>query len=771
MQQEVKENKRFKISDRSVSSDKLFANPKLTPTVGAGGQYSVTPQKPQQSSWERLAEGLGSMMGAAGAIQQSTVAANEASEKVVGEMTDREFQDAVAKAQEAQDVEKGMFDAGKFVDKLTRTGSASIAENPLTYTRGLQAAGLRVGREEYAPLVEQRLMDARKNMAANPDASYSIEQIQGEVKQELMDKYGMEGTFSMQRGFEKAISSEMKAQKIRDINEKDRLQKVRREGESSIAIGVAMDKMVGADSATRKEIMKDLNMQLNDLPTAAIIKASAKVVRDAELDSPETLSEMQKIFAEDGNKLGGYPLNSPVFSSVRTLMNDLQERAEGKVIRDNNKEKVDLQRGMDADVNAIRNVTNNTFADTGIKPVEGLDMNRVYDDKQTMLNDYRNAVMANIPKGKNHLYSDVVYSEVDATEDQIKNRKESEVKVQAGIDLSVAKQLASTDMFNFKQEVGKGTREAIARDDLPSLRAHQSADQHFTDSLLNIQRDLEDGVMPEGIVLPKNSQGEEESWDSMSDKSRQRALSDLIKKREYEARSILGEGLGEKDAIDRRDIDDDYKALEEKAKGSSFKSNYKAMEIPSRVKRGFGLDDYIDFHVANAASGNPESRSHLKSKDQQEKLSKAIDVSLDVLKHKKIYTDEYIGRFGLDEGDFPDRIIASSDIWTDKSNKKLNVRIWGDDKEKINDFVVNAKKHYSYSFDDFSNLTDNGYFTPSGKLHGWTLSKAEVGEMYVDISDQPDRDKAKAEVIKSIQRFVPSYDEKDFERVQRAYEE
>ncbi len=769
MQQEVKDNKRFKISDRSVSADNLFANPKLTPTVGAGGQYSVTPQKPQQSSWERLAEGLGSMMGAAGAIQQSTVAANEASEKVVGEMTDREFQDAVAKAQEAQDVEKGMFDAGKFVDKLTRTGSASIAENPLTYTRGLQAAGLRVGREEYAPLVEQRLMDARKNMAANPDASYSIEQIQGEVKQELMDKYGMEGTFSMQRGFEKAIASEMKAQKIRDINEQDRLTRSRMENDGAMAWSVAMEKMDG--SPADAETMADFNRLTASSTPQEVIKMMAKSIRDTAIDSPDDLGKIEKFFRESGHSVAGYPLDSPAFASVRILIDDLQDRAEDKVIRDNGKEKSDLKRKMSADVDAIRNVTNNTFTDTGVDPVEGLDMDRVYEDKQTMLNDYRNAVMANIPKGKKHLYSSVVYSEVDATEDHMKNRKESEVKVQAGIDLSVAKQLASTEMFNFKQEVGKGTREAIARDDLPSLRAHQSADQHFTDSLLNIQRDLGDGVMPEGIVLPKNSQGEEESWDSMSDKSRQRALSDLIKKREYEARSILGEGLGEKDAIDRRDIDDDYKALEEKAKGSSFKSNYKAMEIPSRVKRGFGLDDYIDFHVANAASGNPESRSHLKSKDQQDKLGKAIDVSLDVLKHEKIYTDEYIGRFGLDEGDFPDRIIASSDIWTDKSNKKLNVRIWGDDKEKINDFVVNAKKHYSYSFDDFSNLTDNGYFTPSGKLHGWTLSKAEVGEMYVDISDQPDRDKAKAEVIKSIQRFVPSYDEKDFERVQRAYEE
>jgi len=732
MQQEVKENKRFKISDRNLSSDKLFANPTVQPTVGAGGQYSVRVQEQPKNSWEKLSESLAGMMGAASAIQQWDVADNEAAQQVVSEMSDEEFKAAVQQAEEANEAEKGLFESGKFVDRLTRLGKASPTENPLTFTRGQHAAGMRIGRDEYAPMVEQRLKDARKAFESN-GTPYTVEDIQSQVKDEIQEKYGMADTFSLQRGFDKAIASEVKAQKIRDINEKDRLQRVRREGDSAIAVGAAMDKMIGADITVRKEIMQDLNMQLNDMSPAEINRSIAKAARDAALDSPETLSAMQKLFAEDGNKLGGYPLNSPAFATVRTLMDDLAEKVEVESKRQNNKEKSEVNKKMSESRSAILYPDNNTFRAAGID-VEGLDLDKVYTNKIDMLDDFRQAVIATVPHHKRFLYSGILYEEVYRSEKDLKARQESEIKENFYMYSATADTATSVQAKDVNAEYTSVMRNS--QQFSPSVISAYKEQFQALQTNLRRDKDLMRKGLPPTHYQPKlDAEGNEIPFNQREDLEEVLAFSKLQHIEEY--RTNIGKAEAKELEVVAANADKKFNEMSSDQRKDTVKSNYSSMQPEPVFLKQANVDDNVVWAMAKADANDKIYADLLLDDDNSQKALRSL-----IDEGKKVKDDDgKIRYYGTGRG-------GGSRLYTRPINLEKNANL-----------VNSAKKYIVYTLNDLETLTPRGYITPTGSTNGFFLSNNEAQNIKIKI--QSDGDKKK--ILDIMKRAYPLYDEQDLE--------
>ena len=102
MAEKVEENKRVKVTDRSVGTSQLFKNNKLIPTVGAGGQFTVQVEQPKQSAFSRLAEGLSTFNTALQAVGESNIAA---SDQAIQKASELSLEDAQAAAVELKDAE------------------------------------------------------------------------------------------------------------------------------------------------------------------------------------------------------------------------------------------------------------------------------------------------------------------------------------------------------------------------------------------------------------------------------------------------------------------------------------------------------------------------------------------------------------------------------------------------------------------------------------------------------------------------------------------
>jgi len=315
MADEVQENKRFKVTDRRVATEELFTPRTLSPTVGAGGQFTVAVQQPAQSPFSRLAEGLSSLNSALGSVAESDVAANELAAKEAADLSTDEI---LQKQTELKETEDGLYKSGGFLDRLTRKGSISHLENPLTYARGQRAAGTKLGLEKYTEDVSKRLKEAQNQYRINR-TDYDLNEIQKEVMNQIKDEFQMDQGFSMERGFNSAISKFSADQRIRDFNEKEKITRV-------FSIGDAADELSSSiigSSTISPEMLKgnirDItsrhgNLSRKDWDSALRVALSRAADRNP--TEAQTMINMMRDGRMEGVNFGGFDASSSTFEAA-----------------------------------------------------------------------------------------------------------------------------------------------------------------------------------------------------------------------------------------------------------------------------------------------------------------------------------------------------------------------------------------------------------------------------------------------------------------------
>jgi len=335
MAEKVEENKRVKVSDRSVGSTELFKNKNLSPTVGAGGQYNVQVEQPQQSAFSRLAEGLSTMNTALQAVGESDIAASDQAIQKASEMT---LEQAQAAAVELKDAEDGMYKSGGFVDRLTRRGEVSNTENFLNFPRAQRALGHKLGAEGYTKRATMALKEAQEAFKTQ-GTEYDAAAIMEGIRNDMGEEFGMDDSFSTKQGFDNAVGKFTAEQISRDFDQKNKVSRVHnitRASDEMSAIFAGHATSSDEQLSTRLSEMAGRYNNLTVGDSAAAMRMALSTLADRDPLGAQRAINMQRDGVLRDINMGGVPLSSAAFEATRDAIESELESIENKAERESN---------------------------------------------------------------------------------------------------------------------------------------------------------------------------------------------------------------------------------------------------------------------------------------------------------------------------------------------------------------------------------------------------------------------------------------------------
>lgn len=327
MAEKVEENKRVKISDRSVGSSQLFQNKTLNPTVGAGGQYTVQVETPAKSGFTRLAEGLATINPALQAVGESDMAYSDLAVQQASEMT---MEEVKANTIALKDTENHLYKQNGWIDRLTRTGKASVLENPLTFSRAQRAAGTRIGAESYKESLSSKVLQAQQDFKNNR-TEYDVNSIITQTQNETFEQFGIEKGSSLMSGFGSAAGKLNSEIRIRDLTIKDKIAQAYSEGDGGMGFYNALKSSsnVGEMVANLNEVSSQHGNLGVDGSKRFIQAALSKLANEDPQEARAFLKNMQSGELK-GINFGGVDIGSPVFENVYDSVRSELTRIERK---------------------------------------------------------------------------------------------------------------------------------------------------------------------------------------------------------------------------------------------------------------------------------------------------------------------------------------------------------------------------------------------------------------------------------------------------------
>ncbi len=626
MQEEVKENKRFKITGRGMSHEKLFANPKLTPTVGAGGQYSVNVQKPQQTSWERLANGLGSMMAAGSAIQQSDVAASELAQQQVA---DASLEDLARMKRESMELEDSMYKANGFVDRLTRTGKASVIENPLTFSRAQSAYGARIAQEEYQGELNKRLAEAKLNAKKDPKASYSPVDIQKELSDEFREKYSLDNGGSATNAFDRSVAAFNKNTLTREFNEATKIA----DAHQTLNLAPAWKNYTeiisneNTSQAEKDEALKKINQSGAGLGLSSINKSmilyGQEMVSDGDFVGLRAFIKQAK---DSKNVIGGYPLGSPAYAET---LNRLEYMAD-KLEDDEDKKGSISNAKVEAEFRDIANVLSSKRGDDVFSMeesygVEGLDKAESYEQAwQILQNNFRDKAR----KGGFLSRIDSAVVDVESNLDSYDERqseklgREAQSTVNDTLKSNKEGHVLSLAIDNAKDEFGNNNQAKLKVAELEGT---------YRARLLGIENSVERGDYPEGATQIVDDNDNVIPYPKLGDDQKKAAVVESMSHIASTSQEALGDiRKSEQDRI-KEEVKDKAAKKSAEENTSKFKSTFDNLELGDRLVKNLEMTDndmYNAVHMVNGDEGIKNYVRDTKPKGESLKIIKNINKAI-----------------------------------------------------------------------------------------------------------------------------------------------
>jgi hypothetical protein len=321
MQEEVQENKRFKVSDRRLSEDTVFTPSRLQPTVGAGGQYRVNVQQQPKNSFEKLAESLQGFNN----VLNAKIENREANEQYAAQkITDSTLEEA----KELKANEKELYKNNSFFDKLTRLGKIPADANPLAYSRGQRAYGAKVAKEKYSVEMAKAIKESHKSLRSGGDAE-SISEIQKRVAQNLTEEFGITG--SAEIGFNEIISPINVSSAARDVEVRDRIATVNGIASKAEDNATILENFDPANPTSTISALKASDGMHNNLNPTNQTQALRVAVMQQLDTNPKKLGAFLNSLEKgelDGATFAGIDISNPIYHSIFKAAEDGLLKAE-----------------------------------------------------------------------------------------------------------------------------------------------------------------------------------------------------------------------------------------------------------------------------------------------------------------------------------------------------------------------------------------------------------------------------------------------------------
>jgi hypothetical protein len=634
---EVEENtKAAKVTGKSISSGQLFNTPSPQPTVGAGGQYGVQVQKPEEGGFTKLARGLSAFNTALGAIAENDVAQEELAAKRDSELSLEESERLFRKAQEDED---SFFEGGSFIDRLVRRGEASAQSNPYFYSRGKRAYGIRTAEQKYTVAVSKDIHDAQQAYRKDPNKTYSVVDIQNATAQRIKDEYGISDTASSESGFNQVASKLNGSQIIRDVEAQDKITRshsiINKADEISSII-------IGSELMTTEDVIKSLSRadSVDNSLAARDVAMSFKLALSKSMDRNPVETKRIIDMQDEGKfadlKLGGYSLSSTVYEEAFDYGNSLYEKWEKDTERKNdvNESKIgsDVKMALKSinalDFNEPQSLTS-ILGDDANLPQEMADA--TYSTPEDMLEAMKDHMLSKYDMHRSVVLS--TYSDFDSSQDnrisidkQKKLNEFGDLIRSASGNLSVDDQLIETrqeDKLQSPEDMGEVAR--IRQEYINDVKTlvMTGRDSEGQDILINDipWRELSDSAEDNALKLDyvtnlgRKSQKEQRDFiDSKVAKSNLRSIED----------AMIDDNSGESDK-------------------DKIKNAYKELK-PEKIERFVPKEEYDNLNkvlwTSAKAKSNTEddlfSDKQLRNPNNRRNLSKAI-ASLQESKNKSYY--------------------------------------------------------------------------------------------------------------------------------------
>ena len=351
--EEVKENVRYKVTGRSVGTSEFLNKPSAQPTVGAGGQYQVNVQSQPEGGMAKLARGLSAFSTTLGALASAQVAQEEIAEKREAELS---LEESHRLAELAREQEDRFFTAGGFIDRMVRTGKASAQSNPLFYSRGRRAYGIKVAEQRYASEVSQALHDAQQAYKKDPAKTYSVNEIQNSVAERIKAEYGITDTASSESGFNQVAAKMNTQQTIRDVEAQDKITRThsiihKADEIASVIIGSELMSPEQILQAFKRSDSFDNSLSAKD-NAIAFKMAMRKGMDRNPIETKRFIDARGKGQFAD-LKMGGYSLSSTVYQDAFDDADNLYEQWERDTQRKNDISDNKIEAGFKRELNAV----------------------------------------------------------------------------------------------------------------------------------------------------------------------------------------------------------------------------------------------------------------------------------------------------------------------------------------------------------------------------------------------------------------------------------
>jgi len=618
MAEKVEENKRVKISDRSVGSSQLFQNKTLNPTVGAGGQYTVQVETPAKSGFTRLAEGLSTINPALQAVGEKDMARSDLALQQAGEMT---LEEAAANAQALKDTEDSLYKQNGWIDRLTRTGKASSIENPLTFSRAQRLVGTRVGAEEYRPELVKRLQEKQLEFRRN-GTPYVIEDVQNEVKAEMVDKYAIQDGFSIQRGFDSVTGKVNAETRARYIDEQARVGSIREIGNTAEQISVAL---MSGDLEQIKLRLPEIDSQNKHIDGSGYIKSWRMALSD--LASKDNMAAQRMVTAmRDGDfkgiKMGGFELGSAAFDSVLDATEDEIDRVERREKAELGKAQEDMKKVWVEKSRAL-----NSRGNDPVTPNEyGISVIGVDGDEQIpaseLLESYKNSEVSKAALTGNRSLPESIFDSIDQSVEgrKAEARRKNESTVYVANNNVQSSDVVTTPKNQYlTQRSLVQDRNSTESDKAKLISIHQDV----LNKVKNVEIDTKDGRYPDGVDPLLDENGEAIPVYELGDKLTG-VLEEAYKNIYNNARNDTTKFEEVKADREQAKADKTFAESTKESKDTSLASTFESFEMPSVVNRNLATGYYTSINLAKIEAGDAEYYNAFVFGMSSEKKNKAL---------------------------------------------------------------------------------------------------------------------------------------------------
>jgi len=734
MQQEVKENKRFKISDRNLSSDKLFANPTVQPTVGAGGQYSVRVQEQPKNSWEKLSESLAGMNAALGAIAQSDIAASELSQQMEA---DQSVEESKRLYQESKDLENGLYKANGFVDRLTRTGKASIIENPMTFSRARASYGARVAQEEYQGELNKRLLEAKRIAKNNPEAGYNPEAIQKGLMDEMRSEYGLDDGGSAANAFDRSVKAFNKNTLAREFDEATKIS----QAHGTIALAPVFKNYAelldnGASQLELDEAMEKIQQAGAGLGNTHIKKALEMYGMEAALDGDlKSLGNFLEWAKESNSKFGGYAIGSPAYADSLTKIEGLLDRA----MKEGEDEGAMKQSNVVRKYNNINTVINSQDDDAfSLDDDYGIEGLNLATNKQQALEILDNHFRSLSKEGG---FPQRIDAEIIKNSESWKNKRIAEEDTRENKmrgDVNTAMQSTPERVNN---EVAIKMATSANEDDRSRVIQLEKEEVARTSEMHSIYQQARDDY-PAGSERVVDADGKEVKWSDLDDPQQTQIVKDAVTEAYKRSNARIGDIESQWASEDRQKRQDDFNKKTEESKNTEFESTYERFKLPAGVGK---VSQYLDVNLAKAYKGDGQMDKYI-----AERMPKDVKLQ-DLLKiNKAIKGGSYQktqSRYGT-IGGYGGSTVTVEELYTDEEVKNL---------ESLAD-ELNKRTPISYK-ELVNGNKDGGGYLPSRSFY---LTSDTIDGLWIEDDSVSDED-----MLQELQKYDPSLSLADVNKFKR----